>query len=121
MTKHTIQTHQGEFSFDSSQTVNSESYIPTGEFNPHNTRPFLVHNEFGVLGVVYASSLQDALDEMVDSDKLDSCLVSDEDYAEADKEGYADDYASLGNASEPFDLTYIGFVELPNRQYGKTE
>jgi len=119
--KHTIKTSHGEFEFDSSRVVNPESYIPNGGFNPHNVHPFLIHNEFGVLGVVYAESLQDALDEMVDADKLDSCLVSDEDYREAEAEGREDEYARLGNAGEPFDLTYIGAVELPNAQYGDVE
>jgi hypothetical protein len=81
-------------------------------------RPFLIHNEYGTLAIVYASHLQDALDEAVDADRMNSCLVSDEDYAEAEKEGWADEYARLGNAGEPFDLTYIGYVELPNQQYG---
>jgi len=98
--------------------VNPDDYIPTGEFNPHNVRPWLIHNEYGTLAIVYASHEQDALDEAVDGDKMDSCMVSPEDYAEAEREGHADEYANLGNAGEPFDLTYIGMIPLPNKQYG---
>jgi hypothetical protein len=108
-----------EWSFNRSDVVNPDDYIPNGEFNPYKIHPFLIHNEFGPLCVVYASNLQDALDEAVDGDKLDSCLVSPEDYKEAEAEGHSDEYANLGNAGEPFDLTYIGFVELANAQYGE--
>jgi hypothetical protein len=119
--KKEIETQKGTFAYDLSDVVNPDDYIPTGEFNPHNVHPFLIHNEFGTLAIVYASGLQDALDEIVDANKLDSCLVSNEDYLEAEREGYADEFANLGNAGEPFDLTYIGFVELPNAQYGEVQ
>jgi hypothetical protein len=127
------------------QVVNPSDYIPTGQFNPHNKRPFLIGNEFGVLGIVYADHLQDALDEMVDADKLDSCLIAKDDYAgthniniayaRACKGNCSDcgaspdrcfeapcehgDFARLGNAGEPFDLSYIWTRELPNKQYAK--
>ena len=32
--------------------VNPSEYIPNGEFNPHKIRPWLIGNEFGVLGIV---------------------------------------------------------------------
>lgn len=114
----TIQTKHGEMSYRDSDVVNPDDYTERGGFNPHNVRPWLIHNEFGTLCIVYSSNEQDALDEAVDADKMDSCLVSDADYAEAEREGHADEYASLGNAGEPFDLTYIGMIELPNAQYG---
>ncbi len=101
------------------QVVNPAEYIPNGQFNPHKMRPWLIWNEYGALAIVYAHHEQDALDEMADSDRLDSCLVSPEDLAEAERDGHADEFASLGNASEPFDLSYIGMRELPNKQYAK--
>jgi hypothetical protein len=107
--------------YQPADVVNPDDFIPDGEFNPHHIHPFLIHNEFGTLAIVYASHLQDALDIAVDGDKLDSCLVSDADYQEADTEGHADEFARLGNAGEPFDLTYVGAIELPNVQYGTTE
>lgn len=119
--KKEIETTKGTFTYDSSDVVNPDDHISTGDFNPHNVHPFLIHNEFGTLAIVYASCLQDALDIVVDANKLDSCLVSDADYKEAQEEGHEDEFANLGNTSEPFDLTYIGFVELPNAQYGEVQ
>jgi hypothetical protein len=99
--------------------VNPDEYIPAGSFNPHNMRPWLIGNEFGVLGIVYAHHEQDALDEMVDRDKLNSCLLSDEDALERTDEDGNEDFARLGNAGEPFDLDYVWMRELPNKQYAK--
>ena len=65
-----------------------------------------VWNEFGVIAIVYADHEQGALDTIVDeSTKLDSCLVE-----------YGDDvyeeHATLGNAGELFDLSYIGMKQI---------
>lgn len=99
--------------------VNPSDYIPTGEFNPHNMRPWLIGNEYGVLGIVYAHHEQDALDEMVDNDKLDGHLLSDEDALERTDENGNEDFARLGNAGEPFNLDNVWMRELPNKQYAK--
>lgn len=119
MKDYTVNTAHGELEFNKADVVNPDDYIPNGGFNPHHVRPFLIHNEYGVLCVVYASHEQDALDEAVDANRLDSCLVSDADYKEAEDEGHADEFARLGNDGEPFDLTYIGLIELPNAPYGE--
>jgi len=68
------------------------------DFNPHNTRLWVIGNEFGALGAVWADCEQDALDELVDSDLGDGLLI---DEADADEES-----ARLGNASEPANLDY---------------
>jgi hypothetical protein len=120
--KRELETKQGAFSYDTERVANPDDYIPSSEFNPHNIHPFLLYNEYGfVLAIVYASHLQDALDIAVGHHKLDSCLVSNDDFAEAEREGYADEYALLGNAGEPFDLTYVGVIELSNAQYGEVQ
>ena len=122
--KHILQTKHGEISYQDSDVINPDDYIPTGEFNPHNKRPFLIHNEFGTLCVVYADCDQDALDAAVDASKLDSCLVPESELVVnehgEDVMGNGDGAVAcrLGNAGEPFDLTYIGVIELPNAQYG---
>ena len=65
-----------------------------------------VWNEFGVIAIVYAHTIQEALDVIVDeSTKLDSCLVE---FSEANYE----ECCSLGNAGELFDLSYIGVKEV---------
>lgn len=105
------------FEFDDSIVVNPREFIPSGEYNPHHIRPWLIHNEYGPLCVVFASCEQDALDEAADSDKLDSCLIAPEDYEEHGVNSDEPECAFLGNASEPFDLTYIGIIELPNPKF----
>jgi hypothetical protein len=76
-----------------------------GEYNPHGTKLFVISNEYGYVAAVWASCEQDALDEAVDADLL-HCFAIEE--ADADE-----DTARLGNAGEPFDLTYCGMHALP--------
>jgi hypothetical protein len=107
--------HQAQFNqimFTDADVVNKDEYIPAGEYNPHNVRPFLLHDHGFTVAVVFAGSLQDALDEAVDAGKLDSFQVSEGDLADygPDEEGIA----RLGNASEPFDIQALDAVEPPN-------
>lgn len=66
------------------------------EFHPYKMRLWVIGNEFGALGAVWASNEQDALDELVDAD-LGAGLLIDE--ADADE-----DSARLGNAGEAANL-----------------
>lgn len=106
------QAQFNQIKFTDADVVNKDGYIPAGEYNPHNVRPFLIHDHGFTVAVVFAGSLQDALDEAVDACKLDSFQVSDDDLAEygPDEEGIT----RLGNASEPFDIQALDVVELPN-------
>lgn len=72
-------------------------FCATMSYNPHNIRAYVIHNEYGVICIAIGSNLQEALDNAVDNDCLDSCL---------DYECLEPCY--LGNASEPFNLNYIG-------------
>lgn len=103
--------------------VNPAEYIPTGEFNPHNMRPWLIGNEYGVLAIVYAHHEQDAMDEMADSGKLDGHRAEESELTQNEYGEDVDDCGTvmsrLGNAGEPFDLTNIWMRELPNKQYAK--
>jgi len=76
-----------------------------GEYNPHGTKLFVISNEYGYIAAVWASCEQDALDEAVDADLM-RCFAIEE--TDADE-----DTARLGNAGEPFDLTYCGMHALP--------
>lgn len=139
----TIQCKYREITFTDADVVNIDNWIPKGEYNPHNVRPWLLHDSGFVLCVVFADSLQDALDEAVNENKLDRFQI------DMDNEGERDDYltsnwddadhsldqecpeytdaagvkywwrdgmtpAFLGNASEPFDIESLGIEELPN-------
>ena len=102
------------FKFTDEDVVNPDAYIPKGEYNPHNVHPFLIHNEYGTLAVVFADCEQDALDEAADAGKLKGHALSNEDVEEWNKDGREEDITYLGNASEPYSLDYIGIVPLPN-------
>src|SRR4051812_33842038 len=84
-----------EISFSDADVVNIGDFIPADEFNPHKVRPFLLHDHGFVVAVVFASCLQDALDEAADAGKLDRFAVS-----EAEMKDYSDESLTfLGNAS----------------------
>ena len=68
------------------------------EFNPHKVRLFVIGNEFGAMGAVWADCESDAFDELVDADLGGGILI---DEADAD-----DESARLGNAGEPANLDY---------------
>lgn len=108
--------------FTDADLVNPDNFVSSGEYNPHNVRPWLLHDCGFVLGVVFADSLQDALDEAIDDNRLDRYLVNIEDTSpNAEWRGYgatvdevSEQLSSLGNASELFDLESLEVVELVN-------
>lgn len=131
-----------EIKFTDDDVVNIDDWIPAGDYNPHNVRPFLFHDHGFVLCVVFADGEQDALDEAADSGKLDSFKIDlesesefedyltpnwseadpglDEDCPEITKNGIAYWWRNgmvpgfLGNAGEPFDIESLQWEELPN-------
>ncbi len=116
-------TTYAEITFSDSDVVNPDGYIPKGEYNPHNVRPFLLHDHGFVLAVVFADCLKDAIDEAVDADKLDRYQLDPidqfnrDDYGTTDEAGdwdWNDSVSFLGNAGEPFDIETLGAIELPN-------
>lgn len=98
--------------FTDSDVVQATDFIPKGEYNPYNVRPWYVHDHGFCVGVCFASCEQDALDILADNGKLNNLLVTEEDLADygEDEEGIA----RLGNASEPFDIQTLGIFELPH-------
>lgn len=75
-----------------------------GDFNPHNTRLWVIGNEYGALGAVWAQHESDALDELVDADLGGGLLI---DASDSDE-----DTTYLGNASEPADLSHAWLAEV---------
>ena len=73
----------------------------------HNTRLWVVCNEFGPVCAVWADCEQDAIDTMVDEGLGDSFLVSPEMVAEATEEE-REEWERAGNGGECVDLTYCG-------------
>jgi hypothetical protein len=116
-----------EFSFTDDDVIDLDDVQFAGEYNPHNQRMWLLHDHGVTLCVVMADSLQDALDIAVDNDKLDRFLVTEDQAEDYGGDIYnSDELAYLGNASEPFDIQTLGYVEfaLPKRSltalYGET-
>ena len=88
--------------FNKSHVVNADAYIPPGHYNPHRVRPWLIHNEYGVLGVVFAPDLTEALDLLADDGRMD-CQREDDTECEL---------VHLGNDGATYDLTYVGYDEV---------
>ena len=102
--------------FSDKDVINPDNFDSQGTYNPHGIHPYLFHNEGFVLGVVFASSLQDAFDELADSGKIDHFMVTKEEMKDyPDRDGEPDPCLTfLGNASEPFDIEGIDVIELRN-------
>ena len=75
------------------------------DFNPHNTRLFVIGHEFGAVCAVWADHEQEAFDQMIDLGFGDCFLVSPEDQASA-TEDEQEDWTHLGNAGEPCNLDH---------------
>lgn len=129
-----------ELSFTDSDIVDIEDVGTAEDYNPHNERLWLLHDHGFTICVVKANCLQDALDIAVDNDKLDRYLINLDNQSDRDDyltdefptdQGYDEDCpdwidpktekkywfenepARLGNASEPFDIDTLGYVEFP--------
>jgi hypothetical protein len=74
---------------------------------------WVIWNEYGAVCAVWGRNEQDALDAMVDEDLGKTFLVSEEDQKKALPEEQ-ENWAGLGNASEPCDLAnaYMAPVTL---------
>jgi hypothetical protein len=113
-----MQAKYKELTFADADVVNADAFIPKGEYNPHNVRPWLLHDHGFCLAIVFASCLQDALDEVADSGRLDPFQVTDP--SDLANDEYMESVAYLGNASEPFDIASIDALELPNPPFSFT-
>ena len=116
----TVKINNLELSFSDDDVVNPDDYDSSGY-----CRPWLLHDMGFPVAVVFASNLQDALDIAVDSGKLDRYLIEEGGNTPGTKGQPASDYPTLGteneegitrlgNASEPFDIETLGYVELTN-------
>jgi hypothetical protein len=101
-----------QITFSDADVVNPDDFIPAGEYNPHKVRPFLIQDHGFAVGVAFADCLQDALDELADSGKLDGFQVAEADLGDYGPE--EEGITRLGNASKPFDIESFEIIELPN-------
>ena len=94
-----------DFGYDRAYSSLKALYVNASD-KAYCEKRWAVWNEYGIIAIVFAHHEQEALDVIVDeSTKLDSCLV------EYGDDVY-DEHASLGNASELFDLSYIGMKQI---------
>ena len=115
--KHTLILHQaGPFAssprfaeLEDSEILCNNVILPE-EFNPHNVRLWVIGNEYGPMCALWADCEQGALDELIDQGRGDSFLVSLEDQEAAVADGAIEEkreeWAYLGNAGEPCDLSH---------------
>ena len=108
------ETEAGSLSlyFRDEDVVNLDDYIPAGECNPNNIRPWLLHDHGFTIAVVFADCLQGAIDEAVDADKMNRYLISKEDYDDYRVNSEQPTCSFLGNACESFDIESLGYIEM---------
>lgn len=105
-------THNGyDFTFADCDIVNPSDFIPAGEYNPHNVRPFLIHDHGYPVAIAFASCLQDALDTAADGGKLAAFRLTEEDKGDYDEQDERVEY--LGSPCDTFDIQTLDVLELP--------
>lgn len=100
-----VKSFRSDFATLAKRLLAINGYSAVYSHNPHKVVAYVIHNEYGVICIAIGCCLQEALDNAVDNDCLDSCLVSPED------QDPGVEYCYLGNASECFDLDYIGVLQ----------
>lgn len=109
--------HKEPFELEGEHILCNDVFFPW-DYNPHKVKLWLVGNEYGAIGAVWAGEVQDALDEMFDAGLLDSCIVEQdymEDYRtnpESAEEDAEYDIAYLGNYGTPCDLQSIWYESI---------
>lgn len=94
---------------DDSHVLCNDVILPW-EFKPNGSKLYVIGNEYGAMGAVWADCEQEAFDELVDADLAGGILIEESD---ADEET-----TRLGNACEPADLdnAWIQRVRLDEKQ-----
>jgi len=105
-----LTTASGEYEVDPERIATNEVTLP-GEGMYRKAKLWVIGNEFGPMGAVWATNEQDALDELVDQD-LGAGILVDEDSLASMSEEEQEELAHLGNASEPADLSYAWLHEV---------
>ena len=113
MTSTTITLPVGTVIISDDMLVNPGDFIPDGDYNPHNVRPWIIGYEHGAFAIVFADCAQDAIDETINSGKMDGMKVSDDDL-EAATDEEREDYLCGGNASEYFYQNYLWLEDIKN-------
>ena len=96
---------------DANRILCNDIVLPCDADYKQKTKLWVIWNEFGPMGAVWATSDQEALDQLVDSDLAQGILVDEAILARMDDDAKAD-LTRLGNGGEPCDLTYVGLERV---------
>ena len=108
MSKITLPLKKGrEIEVDADRILCNDIVLPCDAAYKQKTKLWVIWNEFGPMGAVWANHDQDALDLLVDSDLAQGILVDEATLKDMDDES-REELARLGNAGEYCDLTYAG-------------
>ena len=77
---------------------------------------YLIGNEYGLLCVAYGDCEGYALDNAVDAGYMDCQLMSDEDHAEYEGNGWNDSFIYAGNEGSPFWSEYLWIKPASERK-----
>lgn len=96
--------------------LNAFPYIvlPYDASYKQKTKLWVIWNEYGPMGAVWADSDQNALDLLVDSDLAQGMLVDETTLADMDDDA-KEEMTYLGNAGEACDLTHVALESVAFR------
>lgn len=104
--------------------VDADCFTP-GDNGQYAEKPWILHDHGVCICIVFARHLCDALDAAADAGKLNGYLIEEASNTPGTKGLPASDYPTLGtenedgitrlgNASEPYDIENVNFIELEN-------
>lgn len=89
----------------------NEIPVLPGDYHYHNMRLWIIGHEFGAICAVWSTHEQEAIDCAVDLNLLDCLQILQSEY-DAMSDFEKDEVLHAGNASEPFDQTYLWMAEV---------
>jgi hypothetical protein len=78
---------------------------------------YIFHDHGFVCGIVLEDNLQDALDELVDADRISSMRIEESDYGDYGVETDNPTCSFLGNAGEPYDIECLACHIIPKPRF----
>ena len=112
MRKYHLSKSDDRVELDARDILTNDVNVP-GVYNPHGVALWLIQGPYGLAAAVWASNEQDALDEAVDADLLNGIALDEDDAEDRTDSDGNEDFARLGNASEPFDLDNVRMHKIP--------
>ena len=100
-----------EIEVDEDRILCNDIVLPCDASYKQKTKLWVVWNEYGPMGAVWADSDQDAMDLLVDSDLAQGILVDEATLKGMDEEA-REELATLGNAGEYCDLAHAGLESV---------